>query len=240
MKLEINLPAGNRTFTVNLDLPGEVARPADLATVLHQLASALTDFQLAGLPQPASCQAGCGACCKQLVPVAEPEMHALVGLVNNLDVEHRSRVMARFDDLRTRLDSAGLTGQLRTPPGDPIAYQRLLRDYFALGANCPFLEEQSCSIYPDRPSVCRQYNVTSPADLCDQPFDNDIAFVPMPAFVANLCKIAFADLHDTTVKITPLPLALEWVEENPDHLPPVPVLPLIRHIVAQLERALAE
>ena len=177
-------------------------------------------------------------CCKQLVPVAEPEMHALVELMGNLEAGHRSRVLARFDNLRSLLDSAGLTEQLRNPPDDASKYLSLMQNYFALGADCPFLEEQSCSIYPDRPTVCRQYNVTSPANLCDQPFDHDIALVPMPAYVANLCKNAFADLHDTDLKVTPLPLALEWVEQNPEHLPSVPTLPFMHHIIEQLRRML--
>jgi Fe-S-cluster containining protein len=34
---------------------------------------------------------------------------------------------------------------------------------------CPFLEDESCSIHPDRPLVCREYLVTSPAELCAGP-----------------------------------------------------------------------
>ena len=36
------------------------------------------------------------------------------------------------------------------------------REYFQLGIPCPFLEEESCSIYHDRPITCREYLVTSP------------------------------------------------------------------------------
>lgn len=30
----------------------------------------------------------------------------------------------------------------------------------------PFLEDDACSIHPHRPSVCREYLVTSPAEHC--------------------------------------------------------------------------
>jgi Fe-S-cluster containining protein len=237
VKFEVRLQAGSRTFAADLDLPEDIAHPTDLAVALRQLANALTAFQLDGLPEPVSCRAGCSVCCNQLVPVNEPEMHALVQLVQQLEPAHRDRVQARFDDIISRLDRAGLTEQLRSPPRDPVAYQKLMLDYFALGAECPFLEEERCSIYADRPSLCRQYNVTSPAHLCSDPFNNDITMVPMPAFVDHLCMNAFADLHNITVKVTPLPLAPEWVERNPDHLPSVPAIPLLQHMVTQLQHA---
>lgn len=237
VKFEVRLPAGSRTFVADLDLPEEIAHPTDLAIALRQLANALTAFQLDGLTEPLSCRAGCSVCCNQLVPVNEPEMHALVDLLRRLEPSHRDRVQARFDSVISRLDRAGLTEHLRSPPRDPVAYQKLMLDYFALGAECPFLEEGRCSIYADRPSLCRQYNVTSPANLCSDPFNNDITMVPMPAFVDHLCMNAFADLHNITVKVTPLPLAPEWVERNPEHLPSVPAIPLLQQMVAQLEQA---
>jgi len=240
MKLEVRLPAGERTFAVDLDLPGETASPASLAPVLHQLSSALTDFQLDGLPLPPSCRRACSACCKQLVPVSEPEMHAMAGLIERLGTDHRERVTARFNSLLRRLNSAGLSDRLRAPPSDPDDYQRLMRDYFELGIDCPFLENRACSIYPDRPSLCRQYNVTSSAALCDNPFEYDISMVPMPAFIDNLCSKAYADLHQVKIKVTPIPLALEWVELNSEHLPAVPLLPVLHHILALLEQALAD
>jgi Fe-S-cluster containining protein len=240
MKLKVRLPTAERIFAVDLDLPGEAAGHADLVPVLHKLASALTAFQLDGLPQPPSCRSGCSACCKQLVPVNEPEMHAMAELMDQLESEHRERVTARFEALRSRLDSSGLTERLHHPPIDPAAYQLLMRDYFELGIDCPFLENSACSIYTDRPSLCRQYNVTSPAELCDNPFETDILMAPMPAFIDNLCSKAYADLHKTKIKTTPIPLALEWVEQNPNHLPPVPLLPILNHILALLEQAMTD
>jgi len=54
--------------------------------------------------------------------------------------------------------------------------------YFALRVPCPFLEEESCSIHPDRPLVCREYLVTSPAELCAGPTQEGVTPVPVPKF----------------------------------------------------------
>jgi Fe-S-cluster containining protein len=38
--------------------------------------------------------------------------------------------------------------------------------YFRMHLPCGFLEDGECTIYADRPLVCRQYMVTSPAEHC--------------------------------------------------------------------------
>ena len=46
------------------------------------------------------------------------------------------------------------------------AYRAFGLAWFQQGVPCPFLEEESCSIHPDRPLVCREYLVTSPPAAC--------------------------------------------------------------------------
>ena len=50
----------------------------------------------------------------------------------------------------------------------------------AYSQHCPFLEEESCSIHPDRPLVCREYLVTSPAELCAGPTQEGVTPVAVP------------------------------------------------------------
>src|SRR5205085_4531682 len=59
------------------------------------------------------------------------------------------------------------------------------RRYFGLGLVCPFLEDDACGIYEERPFVCRQYLVTSPAELCRDPFNNPVEVIPMPIAAAT-------------------------------------------------------
>ena len=48
------------------------------------------------------------------------------------------------------------------------------KTYFSEQIACPFLEDESCSIYPVRPSICREYIVYSPPEYCVDPFTNSI------------------------------------------------------------------
>jgi hypothetical protein len=77
--------------------------------------------------------------------------------------------------------------------------------YFALGVPCPFLEEESCSIHPDRPLVCREYLVTSPAELCAGPVQEGVTPVPVPKL-----SLAARRLQEESETWFPLALLMAW------------------------------
>jgi Fe-S-cluster containining protein len=169
--------------------------------------------------QQVSCRKGCGACCRQLVPIAEEEARQIRDLVEALPEPRRTEVRSRFSEARRRLDEAGLLEQLRHPeewkdPGESLA--RGMR-YFAQAIPCPFLEEESCSIHADRPLICREYLVTTPAANCSQPSAETVRCVPM----LFQFSIALKRLHDDaqaerSVRWVPLILAPEWAEAHPE------------------------
>ena len=122
--------------------------------------------------QPVSCREGCGACCRQLVPVTEIEAHALLALVESLPDERRANVQARFETAISDLTKAGLIAAVRD--ASSLARQQLRdlgRRYFHLCIACPFLEDERCSIYQQRPLICREFLVISPPERC-QTFGN--------------------------------------------------------------------
>jgi Fe-S-cluster containining protein len=121
-----------------------------------------------------SCRKGCGACCRQLVPISRTEGEALLALVEAMPREKRKAVRARFAETEARITAAGLT----EPAGR--SDREMSVAYFGLGVPCPFLEDESCSIHPDRPLVCREYLVTSPAALCAGPAQDGVTPVPVP------------------------------------------------------------
>ena len=60
-----------------------------------------------------------------------------------------------------------------------LKHHQLSSQYFDLQIACPFLENESCSIHVDRPSICREYHVTSPAERCSRVYQESIdAIVP--------------------------------------------------------------
>ncbi len=158
-----------------------------------------------------SCRAGCGACCRQLVPISEPEARDLGRVVEAMAEPRRSHVRARFDAAISALAPAGLLERAMQPREGEAPQLGL--DYFAQGIACPFLEDEACSIHPDRPLACREYLVTSPAENCRSPNAKAIQMVTLGGD-PSLALIK-ASAEATENGWMPLVLALRFAEQAP-------------------------
>src|SRR3546814_4912333 len=116
-------------------------------------------------------RAGCGACCRQLVPIGAIEAAIVRDWVDGRPPDEAERIRARFGEAVARLKAAGLHGRLEDRASLRTAEQTraLGLDYFRAGVACPFLVDESCGIYAVRPMKCREYLVTSPAANCADP-----------------------------------------------------------------------
>src|SRR5260370_26127230 len=82
--------------------------------------------------------------------------------------------------------------------------------YFAARIPCPFLEDESCSIHPERPLVCREYLVTSPAELCAGERQEGVTPVAVPKV-----SMAALGLQDEGDDWFPLALLMAWGRLRP-------------------------
>lgn len=161
-----------------------------------------------------SCRAGCGACCRQMVCLSIPECFHLVEVLDALPLPMMEQAKNRFAEVESRLESEDLIAPLLDPDYDDDRAMQIANKYFFMGMPCPFLIEESCGIHPYRPVACREYNVTSPAELCSDPYRNTIARIPMPQPLSTPLARITAELTDTNVRLIPLTLAPRWVSEN--------------------------
>jgi Fe-S-cluster containining protein len=175
-----------------------------------------------------SCRAGCGACCRQLVPIAPVEARRLAALVEELPEPRRSQVRERFAVAARRLSSAGLLARLEAAPRDAAERRVLGLAYFAQRIACPFLDEESCSIYAERPLACREYLVTSPPERCAEPTAATVRTVELPARISN----ALARLEPRSGYV-PLVLAPSWAAAHPPAAPR-PGTDILRSFIASL------
>ena len=163
-----------------------------------------------------SCQAGCGACCRQMVPLSPPEAFYIADLVATLKPDLSRLILHRFGKTVEVLETEGLISQLLDPEYTDEPVLAIARTYFGLGQPCPFLLAESCSIHPQRPVACREFNVTSPAEWCADPYNHDITKIPMPLPLSAPLARLTAELTGTKPRLIPLTLALRWAAENAD------------------------
>jgi len=221
----IELKVRTQTVSIRATVPTGPATPRELlpfARTLTEISVHVAEADSTKAGEPVSCKAGCGACCRQPVPVTETEAHVLADLVAAMPEPRQSAVRSRFAKAIERFESAGILSHLRERTDWPDGQRsKLGRDYFEQGVPCPFLEDESCSIHPDRPLVCREFLVTSPAENCANPFVPGVKRLELPmASAFRTFARAAADIPaDAPVPWVPLVLALEWSAENPEPPP---------------------
>ncbi len=200
------------------EVPAERGRLDQLLPLLLELDQAAIEVAVRKNPsgKAVSCAKGCSACCRaQPVPITPPEAYALSKLIDALPEPKQSTVKQRFAERVGALERAGLRDIfLREAPLESATQARQkVEQYVQLKLACPFLEDDACSIHPQRPFVCRQYLVTSDPVLCDDPLHNDVEVVPMPIQPAHAMLSMterFLNLQTGTI---PLVLALVYVEK---------------------------
>lgn len=159
-----------------------------------------------------SCAKGCGACCRQVVPIAEMEAFYLAELIENLPEPRRSEIKRRFALSVQRLVEIDWFERLKKYR--EMSYEErvaISMEYFYLGIPCPFLENDACSIHPNRPIVCREYLVTSPAVNCQNPTPQTVKPIKMPFQVKNVMN-----RFNEQMLFVPLIGLLGFVEQFPE------------------------
>ena len=183
----IHLQLAGQTRTVQVPIPVGEQKVMSLFPAARAMAHEIIDFAVQKVTEQGrsvSCCAGCGACCRQLVVISLAEAQALADLVASMPAERQSVIRERFAQALAKLEAAGLLDrqeplgerhliQPMPAPGSQVAPPLAWR-YFQQQIPCPFLEDESCSIHPDRPIICREYLVTSPAERCARLFQEPI------------------------------------------------------------------
>ena len=212
---QVVLVLGGEPVRFELTAPAGVATVQEVLPVLQGLSSALAERAEAKAQaegRAVSCRAGCGACCRQLVPISSSEARALARLVDAMPEPRRGRIRRRFEEALESLNAGGVLERLVAAREKGRA--ELGMDYFRLGVACPFLEAESCSIHPDRPLSCREYLVTSPAENCTAPSAETIQLLKLDGDPSTALLKA-----EASIGWMALVLALPFDEQSPPETP---------------------
>ena len=177
----VTLRVHGEPLDLQMTVPAFPVKPQRMLPIFHQMTNSFVDAgvnAVASEGERLSCRAGCAACCRHAVPIAEAEVYQIADLVESMPEPRRSEVKDRFAKTVAYLRSIGWFEKfmaehraLGTKPEKTAAsdLNNLLMEYFHEWIDCPFLEDEACAIYDDRPLACREYVVTSPAENCSDP-----------------------------------------------------------------------
>ncbi len=213
VQVDFSLAVGNGRLDASLSVPGDEITLTQLLPVLQTLSSNIIGSAIKnveGAGYSISCRAGCGACCRQLVPLSLFEAEALADWIHSLPPDEQAALEARFRAALMALSQSGMLARMN-PTNQEGDEQQLAVDYMAQKIPCPFLIDESCGIYPIRPLICREYLVTSPAEFCDAPADYPVAGLPVPLKLSKVLFRAGAQLAQEGRGWIPLVFLFAWM-----------------------------
>ena len=246
-EVALNTPAGR--LTTAIDVPTGFIPITAIVPVTRRLgdeAAQLEIQQATAAGQTISCRKGCAACCRMLVPVSAPEAFALREYVEQLPTERRTPLLTRLNDTKERLTREGLWDRLTdvAEASRPVPDEELdpiNQSYYALRIPCPYLEDETCSIYEARPAACRELLVTSPAELCQDMVQNPISPLPISMRIGSILGLLWGTLTSSPPRLIPLPMALEWAERHEeDSRTTWPGSSLLDHVLDNMWRFLSQ
>jgi Fe-S-cluster containining protein len=219
---EISLQTPSGEISTAVGVPAGFVPITAILPLMRSLggeAQVLEQRRLLEAGQRISCEKGCAACCRMLVPISVPEAFALTNAIDQLDQNERNRLLAKLDLAQQQLARAGILKQLSSladssEPLNDEAIEPLNRAYYALRMPCPFLDNETCSIYADRPAACRELAVTSPATECQEMTKQTVQPVPVAVRLSTALSLLWADLTGTAPRLIPLPLAVDWARRH--------------------------
>jgi len=235
----LNIKGDDWHLQARVTFPTGPTRLGELLPMVRSLSDAVVSDTVRAIEESGeeiSCKKGCGACCRNLVAISEPEARRIALVVNGFPEPRRSEVLARFADARRRLEQAGLLEKLqKSEEWTDEDYTTLTVTYFRQQIACPFLEEESCSIYEERPITCREYLVTTPAENCAKVEPGTVKRVRLPLRVFNaVARWQVPPTEHFLERWVPLILAPEWAQAHPDDPPPKPGLDLLLELISHM------
>lgn len=220
----IKLNLYGKPVELNLPVSTLKVKPKRMLPVLQTITDRFVDTAVevfTGKDEEISCKMGCAACCRQAIPLAEIEVYQISELVENMPEPRRTQIKQKFGDACDKLKKINWFERLEniynsdsTAKTEEI--QTLALEYLGQNIECPFLEEESCSIYQDRPLSCREFLVTSPAENCRNPSAENINHLEMKFKVSKIIRQLWKTQNLSNKDTVALIYALEWSRQNPD------------------------
>ena len=232
---------GSYKLKLNLVVPTDEVPPESLMPTLRELCNQVVE----GVEQivqengdEISCRMGCAACCRQYVPISPAEARLLVELVAEMPEPRRSIIKQRFEEAVQRFKESEVLEPAMNYNRLPEAKRmKMVKDYFQLEIACPFLEDESCSIYADRPLICREYLVISSPKHCATLDEDHIKRLKLPVSVAETFSNMEGARRTGENPCIPLIMALEWTADHPDDCEYLPGPRWVQYIFEDLSGA---
>ncbi len=189
----------NAKHQFSLSIPDHSITIDEFIKPLYELCDFIIDLELSHTSS--SCKKRCSVCCNQLIPLASGEIIHLFNVQNSLPGLRQKEIETKIKHITGKVEKNKKTKQ------NNISFDNY---YFQLGLPCPFLENDACSIYSQRPFVCREYHVRSSPLKCVNPYLENPVRVAKGINLGALVTVFCARLFGFSNLPIPLFHYIEW------------------------------
>ena len=157
---------------LRIGIADEYARLSDivpLARALSTKAALLMLGKIAKEGEYVPCCKGCSECCNYLVPVSVPEAFRIKDELLAMPTEQGGLLLqSLLDASRTIIDSTnkGCDLSRMCDTGSEEQLCDISKWYRGLKLSCPFLSDDICASYAQRPLACREYIIICSPSIC--------------------------------------------------------------------------
>lgn len=161
-----------------------------------------------------TCRRGCSNCCDWLVPLSIAEAFWLKDQIAAVPTGRREVILHSFLAKAKRILGCRLPDNLDIADSDNVRLQTISDWYREFNLSCPFLSHNICTIYGERPLVCRECIVTSDSCFCKTDSRSEPEAVSLPVSIAEVLANVSSELANTNIEAVILPLCLAWCDVN--------------------------
>jgi len=218
VKFEIGMEDGK--FSASADVPAGETNLTQILPVIRSLSdsfiSGVVSQVAVGTGRTVSCKAGCGACCRQIVPISIFEAESLADWIRSLPEDKQQALESRFDQTLKSLAESGLIDRMVNEDWYAKGESRLQMslDYLRARVPCPFLEDESCSIHPIRPLICREYLVSSDPQYCSNPTIDTVEPIVLPLHFSYILHSIGREVEHDGRGWIPLVFLFAWMKSG--------------------------
>ena len=198
--VKTELKVVDELLPLRIGVHNSTAKLADLAPIARELSSKIADvglrhFKRNGKTFP--CRKGCATCCHYIVVLAAPDAFRLVEEVHKMLPQRRTEVKKSFRKANEWFEQH--TGNFQQTDG--LSWSGKLR------YPCPFLHNNHCTIYENRPIICREWIVTGTEQKCVE--DKKVRRLVPSVHIGDVLKQLAAKLEDKPCEDVILPAVFE-------------------------------